>query len=29
MGSLSLDMMRLPGFYKESVAWVGQIFIPP
>lgn len=29
MGSLSLDMMRLPAFYKESVSWVGQIFIPP
>jgi len=29
MGSLSLDMMRLPGLYKDSVAWVGQIFIPP
>ncbi|HZE97338.1 MAG TPA: HDOD domain-containing protein [Planctomycetota bacterium] len=29
MGSLSLDMMKLPGFYKEAVAWVGQIFIPP
>ena len=29
VGNLSLDLMRLPGFYKESVAWVGQIFIPP
>lgn len=28
-GSLSIDMMRLPACYKESVAWVGQIFIPP
>ncbi|HLY75325.1 MAG TPA: HDOD domain-containing protein [Planctomycetota bacterium] len=29
MGNLSLDMMLLPTFYRESVAWVGQIFIPP
>ncbi|MBV8881667.1 MAG: HDOD domain-containing protein [Planctomycetaceae bacterium] len=29
MGGLALDMMRLPAFYKDAVAWVGQIFIPP
>jgi EAL and modified HD-GYP domain-containing signal transduction protein len=29
MGNLSLDMMQLPIAYKEAVAWVGQIFIPP
>lgn len=29
VGSLSLDMMRLPACYRESVAWVSQIFIPP
>jgi c-di-GMP-related signal transduction protein len=28
MGSLSLDVTKLPTFYKESLAWVSQIFIP-
>ena len=28
MGNLSLDVTRLPTFYKESVSWVNQIFIP-
>jgi c-di-GMP-related signal transduction protein len=28
MGNLSLDVTRLPAFYKEAVAWTAQIFIP-
>jgi hypothetical protein len=28
MGSLSLDVTKLPAFYKEAVAWTAQIFIP-
>lgn len=28
MGSLTLDVTKLPSFYKESVGWVSQIFIP-
>jgi c-di-GMP-related signal transduction protein len=28
MGTLSLDVTKLPGFYKEAVSWVSQIFIP-
>jgi c-di-GMP-related signal transduction protein len=29
MGSLNMDLSRLPVLYKEAVAWVAQIFIPP
>jgi EAL and modified HD-GYP domain-containing signal transduction protein len=28
MGTLSLDVTKLPGFYKEALSWVSQIFIP-
>jgi len=28
MGDLRLDVTRLPTFYKESISWVNQIFIP-
>ena len=28
MGNLSFDVTKLPTFYKESVSWVNQIFIP-
>ena len=28
IGGLSLDVTRLPAFYKEAVAWTSQIFIP-
>jgi len=29
VGTLNIDVMKLPGFYREAIAWVGQIFIPP
>lgn len=29
MGNLTMDVARLPVLYKEAVAWVSQIFIPP
>ena len=28
MGDLVLDVTKLPSFYKESVSYVNQIFIP-
>ncbi|MBI3858170.1 MAG: HDOD domain-containing protein [Planctomycetes bacterium] len=28
MGNLSLDVTKLPAFYKEAVTWVSQIFVP-
>ncbi len=28
MGSLNLDVMKLPALYREALAWVEQIFIP-
>lgn len=28
MAGLDLDVTKLPGFYRESVSWVNQIFIP-
>ncbi len=29
IGNLTIDVSRLPVLYKEAVAWVAQIFIPP
>jgi len=29
IGNLRIDVARLPVLYKEAVAWVAQIFIPP
>jgi EAL and modified HD-GYP domain-containing signal transduction protein len=28
MGSLALDVTQLPSYYREAVAWAGQIFVP-